>query len=391
MGNPNYDALAADYFQVFRANYKEKEEEYYFEHIAQVQGLDAPDRTENIIVEQCRPFLANCGEIFLVVAERSLLHQWIADRTTFDDEEEKNDGNSDTSQTSVKYTDDYQTSDTSNRRTTDSGRYKTEDSRRTRSPQGRNKETSKDDRKRGTSTRRERDQSRSPGRDRGRRGDERREDSRPRRDRDNKSKRNRSRSRSHSRDHDRDSQRNRGRSDERQGRGRMDKGKEKTRIVVDGVETLEQRFGAKTMDGRMVTGDTRSNLHERLRLSEGGMPITSLEKQKHVIVDLLFVPVLLWRVLCDGGEDADLDNQHGGYTETHLMHAMTSLTQFATAEATRDFATMRGWTKGDHTVFSLRNMRRQSETIHPWGDQATVAGKESGQDLIKARRLAASP
>ena len=110
------------------------------------------------------------------------------------------------------------------------------------------------------------------------------------------------------------------------------------------------------MDGRMVTGDTRSNLHERLRISEGGMRTTSLEKQKHVIVDLLFDPILLWRVLCDGSEDADLDNQHGGYTETHLMHAMTSLTQFATAESTRDFATMRGWTKGDHSVFSLRNM-----------------------------------
>ena len=35
-------------------------------------------------------------------------------------------------------------------------------------------------------------------------------------------------------------------------------------IVVDGVETLEQRFGALTKDGKMVSGDTRANLHERL-------------------------------------------------------------------------------------------------------------------------------
>ena len=235
MGNPNYDALSAEYFQVFRADYRENEEDYYFYHIAQVQGLDAPDRTKNITVEQCRPFLANCGEIFLVVTEGSLLHQWIADRTTFDDEEEdKDDGNSDTSQSSIKYTYEYQTSDTSNKRTTDSGRHKTKDQQRARSPQGRNRETSKDDRNRGTSTRRDRDHARSSSQDRGRRGDERREDSRPRRDRDNKSKRNRSRSRSHSRDHDRSSQRNRGRSDEPQGRGRMDKGRDRgvTRYVV---------------------------------------------------------------------------------------------------------------------------------------------------------------
>ena len=261
MGNPNFDALAADYFQVFRANYNEETEEYLFEHIAQVQGIDAPDRTESIIVQQCKPFLASCGETFLVVTDGSPLHQWIADRTTFDDEEGKNDEESDTSQTSeVRDTDENQTSDTSNRRTTDSGRHKTENSRRTKSPQGRNKETSKDDRKREPSSRRERERSRSPSRERGRRGDDRKEDSRPRRDgRDHRSKRNRSRSRSHSRDRDRDSQRNRGRSFEQQGRGRTstregnrsprgehrtptDKGKDKTRIVVDGVETLEQRF-----------------------------------------------------------------------------------------------------------------------------------------------------
>ena len=172
MGNPSFDALAAEYFQVFRANYREYEEEYYFEHIAQVQGFDAPDWTLSRTVQQCKPFLAACGESFLVVTEGTHLHQWIADRTTYDDEEEKNEGNSDTSQTSgIKDTDDNQTSDTSNRRTTDLGRYKTENSRRTRSPQGRNKETSKDDRKRGTSPRRKRDQSRSPSRDRGRRGD----------------------------------------------------------------------------------------------------------------------------------------------------------------------------------------------------------------------------
>jgi hypothetical protein len=65
------------------------------------------------------------------------------------------------------------------------------------------------------------------------------------------------------------------------------------------------------------------------------------------------------------------------------MHVMTSLVQFATPEATRDFATMRGWTKGDHSIFSLRNMRRDDEIIHPWGEQATVAGKESLQSAIR--------
>jgi hypothetical protein len=63
-----------------------------------------------------------------------------------------------------------------------------------------------------------------------------------------------------------------------------------------------------TKDGRMVIGDTRADIHERLRTSEEGMRITSLAKQRHVLVDLLFDPTLLWRVLCDGSEDADLDN-----------------------------------------------------------------------------------
>jgi hypothetical protein len=147
--------------------------------------------------------------------------------------------------------------------------------------------------------------------------------------------------------------------------------------VVDGVEVLEQRFGAITKDGRMVTGDTRANLHERLRISEEAMRVTSLSKKKHVLVNLLIDPRLLWRVLCDGSEDTDLDNQHGGYTETHLMHLMTTLVQFVTPETTRDFATMKGWTKGDHIIFSLRHMRRSEEIVHPWGEQATVAGKES--------------